>query len=202
MQGLNDLVRSGKVHYIGISDCPAWQVAQLNTIAELRGWTRFVAYQGRYNFSERDLEREVIPMSVSLGLGVVPWGVFGLGKFTGKYRKGEEPPKDSRLGIKMTDTDYIFMDTIQQIADEVHRSPAQVVLNWVLNQYGITCPVIGCRTIEQLEENMCSLEFNLSQDHTDKIQELANFSIGFPHNFIGTSFHNSPWLKTAGTIDY
>jgi len=131
MQTLNDLVRCGKVLYIGISDCPAWQVAQLNTIAELRGWTRFIAYQGKYNCLERDLEREVIPMSIALGLGVVPWGIFGFGKLTGKYNTQEEGPTQSkrREGIKLTDQEIFFLEVVTEISKQVHKTPAQVVLN-------------------------------------------------------------------------
>jgi len=204
MQTLNDLVRSGKVLYLGISDCPAWQVAQLNTIAELRGWTRFISYQGKYNCMERDLEREVIPMSVSLGLGVVPWGVFGFGKLTGKYMQEDTlpPPSKRREGIQLTDQEISFMEVIIKIAKQVHKTPAQVVLNWVMLQNGISSPVIGCRSIEQLEENISALQFELSQEQIDRIKEASKFSVGFPHNFIGTSFYNSPWLKTAGIIDF
>jgi len=204
MQTLNDLVRCGKVLYIGISDCPAWQVAQLNTIAELRGWTRFIAYQGKYNCLERDLEREVNPMSVSLGLGVVPWGVFGFGKLTGKYNTQEEIPPQSkrREAVKLTDHERYFLEVVTEISKQVHKTPAQVVLNWVMVQSGILSPVIGCRTVQQLEDNIAALQFELSQEQIDKIKEATKFSIGFPHNFIGTSFYNSPWLKTAGIIDF
>jgi len=204
MQTLNDLVRCGKVLYIGISDCPAWQVAQLNTIAELRGWTRFIAYQGKYNCLERDLEREVIPMSIALGLGVVPWGIFGFGKLTGKYNTQEEGPTQSkrREGIKLTDQEIFFLEVVTEISKQVHKTPAQVVLNWVLLQSGILSPVIGCRTVQQLEDNIAALQFELSQEQIDKIKEASKFSIGFPHNFIGTSFYNSPWIKTAGIIDF
>jgi len=197
MRGLDDLVRSGKVNYIAISDSPAWEVARANTMADLRGWTQFIAYQGRYHIGERDQEREIIPMAQKLGLGLVPWGVLGGGKYTGKFKKGEAT---GRGGAVMTESDYALSEEIVKIATDIKRTPSQVVLNWTLNRAEKPIPLVGVSNVKQLEDNIGAFEFQLSKEDTKRIDELSKLELGFPHNFIGTDYHNNPWLKLGGTI--
>jgi len=201
MRGLDDLVRSGKVHYVAVSDWPAWAVARANTLAELKSWTPFIAYQGRYHLGERDLEQDVHPMATELGLGLIPWAVLGQGKFTGKYKKGEKPEDAKRMGVTMSDKDYAIADEVCKIAQEIKRSAAQVALNWVLQRPERPTALIGCRTVAQLEDNLGALEFTLSKEHLQRLDDASKYELLFPHKFIGTSYQTNPWLKRGGVVD-
>ena len=133
MRGLDDLVRAGKVLYVGISDAPAWVVSQCNMLAELRGWTPFVALQIEYSLIERTVERELIPMAKQLGLTVTPWGPLGGGVLTGKYTRHAEPTDTKRAGsneARLTERNVAIAKTVDAIADEVGVSSAQVALAW------------------------------------------------------------------------
>eukprot|EP01120_Amphizonella_sp_Union-15-10_P017368 TRINITY_DN9621_c0_g1_i1.p1 TRINITY_DN9621_c0_g1~~TRINITY_DN9621_c0_g1_i1.p1 ORF type:complete len:325 (+),score=59.39 TRINITY_DN9621_c0_g1_i1:84-1058(+) len=202
LRAFDDLVRSGKVHYIGISDTSAWQVSRANAIAELQGWTQFVAYQGKYNLGIRDMERDIIPMSREMGLGVVPWGVLGQGKYTGKYKKGSQGAEDAkRGGLDFTEQDWLISDEVLKIAEEVKKTPSQVVLNWTLQQPGITSPLIGCRTANQLVDNIDALNFKLGAEHVARLSEVSKFSLGFPYDFLGGQDYSSiKYIKSAGDI--
>jgi len=199
LRGLDDLVRSGKVTYIGISDSPAWEVSRANAIADLRGWSQFIAYQGRYHVGERDQEREIIPMAKKMGLGLVPWGVLGQGKYTGRFKRGETAT-GGRASVKMTEHDYIVSEEVVKIATEIKRTPSQVVLNWTINREEQPIPIVGVSSLRQLEDNIGSFEFKLSKEDTKRIADVSAVELGFPHNFIGTNYHNNPWLKYGGTI--
>jgi len=200
MRGLDDLVRMGKINYIAVSDTPAWEVARANTMADLRGWSQFIAYQGRYHVGERDQEREIIPMAKKLGLGLVPWGVLGQGKYTGKFKRGEESTGVRATYSKMSDHDYDVSEQIMKIATEIKRTPSQVVLNWTFNRPEQPIPLIGVTSLRQLEDNIGSLEFKLSKEDTKRIDDVTALDLGFPYNFIGTDYHNCPWLKPGGVI--
>jgi len=201
MRGLDDLVRCGKVNYIAISDTPAWEVSTCNTLAELQGWSKFIGYQGRYNIGDRAMEREIIPMSRKMKLGVIPWSVFGQGKYTGRFRKGaESAPSEAgehRKGVKLTERDYNIVEEVVKISEEVGRSPSQVVLNWTLQQPGITSPLIGCTNIGQLKDNIGALEIKLNESQLSRLNAVSSFDLGFPHDFIGTSYETCPWVKFA-----
>jgi len=208
MRGLDDLVRSGKVHYVAVSDAPAWVVSQANTLARERGWVQFIAYQGRYSLVDRDLEREVLPMSASNNLGCVPWGVLGQGKLTGKYQRGKDPESAERnkwTGFSVTEKEFDIAEKVQSIAKEINKTPSQVALNWMLCQNRVTAPLIGCRLLRHLEDNLGALEFQLSEEHLKTLDEVSQNDVGFPLNFIGASFTQSPWLfwgdKSGSSLD-
>jgi len=198
MRSFDDLVRSGKVSYIGVSDFPAWQVAKANTMADLRGWTQFTAYTGRYHLGDRDLERDVLPMCRDFGIAVCPWGSLGQGKYTGKYKRGEAPKEGGRAGVTMTEKDYDIAEAVAKIATETKRTNSQVALRWVLQQKGIVSPVIGGRTVGQLEDTLGALDFTLSKEQMEVLNKVSSADLGFPHNFIGVSFETCPWIRTAG----
>jgi len=185
MRGLDDLVRMGKVHYIGISDTPAWVISQANAMAELRGWSRFVATQLPYNFVSRDAEREIFPMARALDLAVTPWGIIGGGVLTGKYNSDSSDPKryegTSEKALKMA-------EAVLGIATEIDRSPAQVAINWVRQQKhkANIIPIIGSRTEDQITDNLKCLEFELSAGHLQKLDELSDFDPGFPTTFLSS----------------
>lgn len=200
MRTLDDIVRSGKARFVAVSDTPAWEVSRSNMLAELRGWSEFICYQGRYHLGERDVEREIIPMCRELEMGFIPWAVLGQGKFTGKFQRHRKPVEGGRQGVKMTERDYDIAEVVMGIAEEIGRSPSQVCTNWVLQQPGVTSTLLGVRTIEQLEDNLKSLEFTLTPEQIYRLNAVSAFEPGFPHNFIGTSYRSNPWLKDAGTL--
>jgi len=199
MRSLNDLVSAGKVHYLGISDTPAWRVAQMNTLARLRGWAEFVCYQGLYHLGTRDVEREILPMCQELGLGFVSWGILGQGKFTGRFKRGEDD-KGGRMNVKMSPKDFDISDIIFEVAKEVGRSASQVCIAWMLSQPN-NFPLIGCRKFTQLEDNLAALTLTLTEDQMKRINAVATPDLGWPHSFIGTSMETCPWIKSGGFLE-
>lgn len=208
MRAFDDLVRSGKVLYVGVSDYPAWKVAQANTFAELRGWNRFVALQIEYSLVERSAERDLIPMAKELGLGVTPWSPLGQGVLTGKFNQGARE-EGSRLAIReaashemskkyLTDRAFKIAETVVSIANQIDRSPAQVALAWLRYQTGVTSIIIGARRLNQLKDNLKSLEVDLSQAHLKQLDEVSQIDLGFPHSFLKTGFIDS--MLKSGTV--
>lgn len=155
MRALDDLVRAGKILYIGISDTPAWKVSQANTLADLRGWTPFIALQVEYSLAERSLERDLLPMARELKIGVTPWGALASGVLTGKYnakRTGDVAPRLEVTGAVagLTGKKLAIAAEVVKIAQELNRTPSQVAHAWLLAQPGITSPILGVRTVAQL----------------------------------------------------
>jgi len=195
MRALDDLVRSGKVHHVAISDAPAWVVSQGNTIARLRGWSPFVLYQGRYHIGSRDMEREVFPMAKELNIAIAPWGVLGQGKFTGKVKRGEDT---KARGGEMSARDFDIQDVVLKVAQEVNRSASQVTLNWAISKG--TFPIIGIRNLDQLKDNLAALEFTLTADQMKRLDDVSKPELGFPHDFLGgVTTQENNWLKLNGT---
>jgi aryl-alcohol dehydrogenase-like predicted oxidoreductase len=197
MRALDDLVRAGKVLYLGISDTPAWKVAQANTLADLRGWTPFVAMQVEYNLLERSPERDLIPMAQELNISVLPWSPLAGGLLTGKYSKRPEMASENSeetvgggrgnwVTDKLDDRNTSIADVVQKIAQEIGRSPAQVALNWLLQKSSNILPIIGARTIKQLEDNLSCLDFVLSSEQMDYLDSVSQIDLGFPHAFINS----------------
>ncbi|MGY2063269.1 aldo/keto reductase, partial [Nocardia gipuzkoensis] len=169
LRGLDDLVRQGKVLYVGISDTPAWQVARMQAIADLRGWTPLTALQIEYSLIERTGERDLIPMARELGLGVVPWSPLGSGVLAGKYSRADladqavGSPEGTRKNVALasgalTERGLDIADVVKEIAVQLDRTPSQVALAWTLRTPGVTAPIIGARTVAQLEDNLGALE--------------------------------------------
>jgi len=196
MKALNDLVSSGKVLYLGVSDTPAWVVARANTIAQMRGWAPFIVYQGRYNAVERDMETEIIPMCKELGLGVAPWSVLASGKLTG--RVGKADPNDQSRATKATlnDTEAALVEELRKIGEEVKKGIPEVALNWAL-QKG-TFPILGARKLYQLESALEALSFTLSPEQIGRIDEASKFKPGFPVSFTGSDWTKHAWTITNG----
>jgi len=184
MRAFDDLVRAGKVLYIGASDFPAWQVARANTIAELRGWTPFSALQIEYSLIERTVERELIPMANGLGLTVTPWAPLGAGILSGKYKR-EGDGKTSRGG-SLTEERLRIADAVAEVAQSIGCSPAQVALAWLRHQPGSVIPIIGARTVEQIKDNLGSIHVQLTPDHLSQLDEASKVDLGFPLKFLST----------------
>jgi aryl-alcohol dehydrogenase-like predicted oxidoreductase len=184
MRAMDDLVRAGKVLYIGFSDSPAWVIACAVRLAEQYGWARPVVTQLPYNFASRDAERELLPMARSLGLTVTAWGLLSGGVLTGKYNEeGDEPKRYDRAPDKQKET----AAALQKIAAEIGRSPAQVAINWVRQQPGVI-PILGARTLAQMEDNLGALDFSLTDEQLNRLGQLSDFRPGFPLGFL-TSDH-------------
>ena len=185
MRGLDDLVRAGKVLYIGISDSPAYVAARASTIAELRGWTPFVGLQAPYSLAQRDAERELMPMAKDLDMGVLVWSVLGGGLLTGKYSNGgADAPKRYR-DMTITEQQQRIVDAVQAVAAETEHPAAQVALNWVRQQYaqGVIIPILGARRPDQLQNNLAALEWELTPDQLARLDEASRIDLGFPMNF-------------------
>ncbi len=182
MRGLDDLIRDGKVHYIGFSDTPAYIVAKANMLADLQSLSPVVAIQVPYNLTRRDPERELFPMAKEEDVGVTAWGLLGGGVLTGKYRdikvdKRYESASEDRMAVA---------DKVVEIADKIGRSPSQVAINWVRQQQDKSqiIPIIGARTLDQINDNLGVLDFKLSPDQLLEIGDLSDFQVGFPWSFL------------------
>lgn len=186
MRSLDDVVRSGKVLYVGMSNAPAWRIAQANTIAESRGWTPFVALQMQYNLVERTIEREYITMSLDMGMGHMPWSPLAAGVLTGKFNK-EKPSGELDASLRkpgLKDRSLRIADEVQKVATEIGHSAAQVAIAWLLRKPGVVSPIIGARTAKQLEDNLGSLKVQLSDEHMNQLDEISGFDQGYPYSFL------------------
>jgi aryl-alcohol dehydrogenase-like predicted oxidoreductase len=181
MRGFDDLVRQGKVLYVAFSDSPAWVVSRAVTLAEQRGWARPVGVQIPYSLASRDVEREVLTMARHLDLAILPWGLIGGGVLTGKYNTESGEP---RRYEGTSDRAKNIAAELGKLAAEVGRSPAQVAINWVRQQLGTVIPILGARTLKQMQDNLGCLEFSLTDEQMSRLSTLAGFSRGFPDNFL------------------
>ena len=188
MRAFDDLVRQGKVLYAGVSDAPAWWIAQANTIADLRGWTRFVGLQIEYSLVERTVERELVPMAKALGLGLVAWSPLGGGLLSGKYHGGgagdgryasEQMQQFRRSGAQADG----IVATLKKISGATGRSLAQVALAWLRYRDIPVIPIVGARRLSQLQDNLDSLTLELTPEQVQQLDEASAIELGFPHDF-------------------
>ena len=192
LRSLDDLVRAGKVLYIGLSNTPAWKVAQANTLADLRGWTPFIAMQLEYSLIERNIERELVPLALEGNLGITPWSPLGGGILTGKYNplgwEGEGTAIPSSRGAfvdeRINPKSLAISTEVQRVAREVGRTPTQVALRWLLERPAVASPIIGARTVKQLEDNLGCLEFALESEHMARLEEVSKIELGYPYEFL------------------
>jgi aryl-alcohol dehydrogenase-like predicted oxidoreductase len=184
MRGLDDLVRQGKVLYVGVSDTPAWEVARANTLAELRGWSAFVGLQIRYSLLDRAVERELLPLAKALDLTVTPWDVLGSGVLAGKYNGNPAEAGRAKLRGFVTERALGIAGEVIKVAQELGRTPAQVALNWVRQGQGVIVPLVGARTRAQLDDNLGCLEFSLTPEAKQRLDDASKIELGFPHEFL------------------
>lgn len=199
MRGLDDLVRQGKVLYVGISDTPAWVVSQANTLAELRGWSPFVATQIRYSLIDRAAERDLLPMARSLDLAVTPWSVLGAGVLTGKYNRDEKPNGRASQRAATVQRNLDVAQLVTDIAGEIGCSPSQAAIAWAQQQPGVIIPLLGARTLEQVQDNLGAAEVRLTGEQLDRLDEATRIEMGVPHDFLRNPF--SADLLFGGTRD-
>lgn len=186
MRSLDDLVRAGKILYVGISDAPAWVTARANTLAELRGWTPFIGNQLEYNLTERTPERDLLPMSSELGLGVVAWSPLAAGILTGKYLdnkgKGTGGRMEGTTSYRLNERNNRIAREVVKVAQKLGASPAQLSLAW-LRHKGVI-PIIGARTVDQLKDNMAALEVRIPKKEMERLDRVSAIELGFPHDFV------------------
>lgn len=196
LQGFDHLVRQGKVLYVGISDTPAWQVARIQTTAELRGWPRLIGLQVEYSLLQRTTERDLIPAAQALGLGVLPWSPLGSGVLSGKYATGAAKPNDAEGGRgemigavgRINPKSVAVADAVQVIAHELGATSAQVAIAWTLANPAVASPILGARTLRQLEDNLGALDVVLDQAALARLDAATNPGLGFPHDFLKTDY--------------
>jgi len=189
MRAFDDLVRQGKVLYAGVSDAPAWWIAQANTLASLRGWSPFVGLQIEYSLVERTVERELIPMAKAFNLGLVAWSPLAGGVLTGKYNSGGSAG-DGRFSNEMMRSilpeagrQERIVAALRQVSQQTGRSLAQVALAWLRHRDVPVFPIIGARKLSQFEDNLASLSLALSAEQLKTLDEASQIELGFPHDF-------------------
>jgi aryl-alcohol dehydrogenase-like predicted oxidoreductase len=212
MRSLDDLIRSGKILYIGISDAPAWIVSRANTISELRGWSYFIGLQIMYSLIERTPERELLSMARSLDIGVTAWSPLGMGVLAGKYNKdnkNKEPkrfdPNHPMVSTFVNERNISIAKEVQAIANEIEKTPSQVALNWIINQKkkGVIIPILGVRTPAQMIDNLGCLEFELDSEQMKRLNEKSKIELGFPYDFISSDvIRNQIYGNLYSSIEY
>ena len=183
MKGLEDLISRGLVHYIGVSDTPAWVVSQANTMSQLRGWNQFVGLQIEYSLFQRTVEPELMQMAKAFGMTVTPWAPLAGGALTGKYLKGDKgriPETSVRLGDRAT----MLAKKVVEVADRIGVSPSQVAINWTRQHKGQSViPIVGATKVAQLEDVLGCLKFELTLDVTAELDEVSKIDLPFPYKF-------------------
>lgn len=182
LRGLDDLVRAGKILYAGISDTPAWVVSRAQTIADLRGWTPLIAYQGAYNLIDRGIEADVLPMTRELGMAVLAFSLVAGGALTGKFNRPGGPGEDTRVK-RVSETTQGAAAAVMDIASAIGRTPSQVAVNWVRQRAPHIIPILGARRLEQLHDNLGVLDFALSDEHMAALNTVKPLPREYPHSF-------------------
>lgn len=184
LRAFDDLVRSGKVLYIGLSNFPAWRIAAGAAIAHLRGWTPLVGIQVEYSLVERAAERDLLPMAEAFGMGVLGYSPLGGGLLTGKYRRGESGRAQSSISQFMHNEDdgnkAAILDMVQTIAQEAGVTSGEVAIRWSMAKGVI--PIVGPRTIEQLSKNLAAADLALSPEQIERLDTASAIRLGYPHN--------------------
>ena len=187
---LTDLVREGKIRYYGLSDTPAWYFTRAQTLAETGGLERCATLQLEYSLAERNIEREHIPAAQELGIGLCPWSPLAGGLLTGKYkREASGGSGEGRLTMpnpifnKFTEHNWRVHDVLIDVAKKIGRSPAQVAINWLVTQPGVTSVILGATKTAQLADNLGSLDFYIPADLRKRLGEVGAPKSVHPYNF-------------------
>lgn len=191
LRALEDLVRAGKVLYIGVSDTPAWVVSASQVLSELRGWTSYAGIQIEYSLIERTVEAELLPMAAHFGMSVVGWGPLGGGVLTGKYTRGEgevdslrKSSNDSRG--RTGEEQLAIARAVDAIADELGVTSAQVATAWVMAQDYRCIPIVGARKVSQITDSLGASKVTLSDAHLAKLDEVSRPELPFPQKFLAS----------------
>jgi len=185
MRGLEDVVRSGKVRYIGISNHPAWMVVKANSFADKMGWTKFVASQNYYTIAGRDIEREITPMVISENISLMPWSPLAGGFLSGKYTRANAVAGNSRRDTfdfppVNKQKAYDIIDVMAEIGKAHQVSVATVALNWVIKQPGVTSTIIGAKTMLQLNDNIAAVSLQMTNDEMEQLNNVSALASEYP----------------------
>jgi len=188
LRALDDLVQSGKIRYIGCSNFSGWHLMKSLSASEKYGWSKYIAHQVYYSLVNRELEWELMPLGLDQGVGTVVWSPLAGGRLSGKIKRGQPIPPESRIaqggGLGPNVPDELFfdiVDVLEEIAAETGKSPAQVSLNWLLNQPTVTSLVIGARTEEQLKQNLEASGWNLTKGQVERLNRVSEVPAIYPY---------------------
>ncbi|MDZ4765507.1 MAG: aldo/keto reductase [Chloroflexota bacterium] len=194
---LNRLVEEGKVRYVGVSNFKAYQIQKAVDISRAHGWTPFTCLQPLYNLLDRAIEWEIVELCLAEGLGIIPWSPLRGGWLTGRYQRGMELPQDDSRVARATkagwsetwnaydnERTWNVIDTLCRVADALGKSPAQVALNWVKDRPGVTAPIIGARSMEQLTGNLGAVGWTLEAETRQELDDASALSLPYPYDFI------------------
>lgn len=194
LRALDDLVRAGKVLYIGCSNYAAYRLMDAQWLARTNHLARYVTLQAQYNLLVRDLEREHVPLCREQGLGILPWSPLAGGFLTGKFEQGKPAQAGTRLGEKAErfgrydlPRNWTILDAVRAVATETGASPSAVSLAWLLAKPQVTSVIFGARTVAQLDENLAGAELELSAKHVEVLDKASAFDLGYPYAFIGAT---------------
>lgn len=204
LRGMDDLVRQGKVNYLAFSDTPAYIVSAANTMADLRGWSRFVGLQIPYSLSNRSAERAELPMAKQWDVAVLPWGILGQGVLLGKYSANStEQTRHDKSGVTVSERVQKIVDEIAAIAAETGKSKTQVCVNWVRQQQSRAqiIPILGARTTAQLHDNLDSLAWSLDDAQLQRLNDVSAIEYGFPRDFLEGGARSYIFGATFDKID-
>jgi aryl-alcohol dehydrogenase-like predicted oxidoreductase len=186
MAALESLVQSGKVRYIGVSDTPAWKIAEANMIARFRGWSAFIGLQIEYSLLERSVEQELVPMALEFGLGITPWSPLKSGALSGKYTRHNAGQLKGDRGVLLdsflSETTYAVVDELAAMATAHGSTAARIALAWLAGRPAVTSIIIGARRIAQLEDNIKALDIGLTQEERARLDKLTQPKFGFPQS--------------------
>jgi aryl-alcohol dehydrogenase-like predicted oxidoreductase len=212
LRSFDDLVSAGKVLYFGMSNVPAWQVARMQAIADLRGWAHVIALQLQYNLAERTSERELLPMAHELGIGAVPWSPLAGGVLTGKYCAADIRSPDSNAGSyksfrhihvsktgALTERNLTIAESIRSVALRIGATAAQVALAWLRREPTVASIAIGVRNLGQFEENLGCLALEIDAEAVATLEEASKIDYGFPHTMLH-SLAAEDLLETSGPV--
>jgi len=187
---LDDCVRAGKVRYLGCSNYSAWQLMKANALARELGMARFDCLQPQYSLVCRSIEREHLPLCIEEGIGVIPWSPLGGGLLTGKMGKGRALPEGTRAAVDTMNQERFrsernleIADVVAQIAGTLGRTSSQVALAWVMAREGVTSPIFGARTLEQLEDNLGAADLTLDEEARKRLEEVSKLDLVYPYDF-------------------
>ncbi len=200
MRALDDQVRAGKVLHVGVSDWPAWEVSAANVLADLRGWSPFVALQIQHSLLERTPERDLLPMARAHDLAVTAWSPLAAGLLTGKHRGGDGSGRAAtRAGDPRTNR---IVDEVVEVAGELGAEPSQVALAWLLRRPEPVIPILGATKEPQMTQNLACLDVTLEPAHLDRLNDVSAVDLGFPHEFLRTeSIRRSVYGVRHGDVE-
>jgi len=205
LRAADDLIRAGKVRYLGCSNYYGWQIAKTNGLAALHNYEPLVSAQHLYNLVRRDIEREILPACADQGLGMICWSPLAAGMLTGKYREQDKPDANSRIGIQAAITlpRYWFddalkmIDTLVAVAARIGHTPSQVALSWLLADHRVTAAIIGARRVDQLTENLAAGDFDLDPAVRQELTDAMPLKLGYPYEWMAVNMPN-----TAGKSEF